>query len=237
MPFRFSKSAGFTLVAGSLVIAAGPAPAQHEGHQMPAQSPAAVTSQPLSPELVSACVEAQRRVALVADRANARLESARQSNNPAEMRSAIDDLQAALVEIRTQAETCSPLQSMADPHAGHSMGNMPPAAPVAPQAPVMQPGTPTPAPAAPKPPARPAATAPSSKVAPPTPDVNKLAAEPRLPVLPAKQEAVDPVCGMKVDPKTAPSASFRGQTYYFCSEGDKTTFLEDPAKYAKSVTR
>ncbi|MBI4284137.1 MAG: YHS domain-containing protein [Chloroflexi bacterium] len=28
----------------------------------------------------------------------------------------------------------------------------------------------------------------------------------------------DPVCGMKVDPKTAVTRSIAGKTYYFCSE-------------------
>src|SRR5829696_3207202 len=42
----------------------------------------------------------------------------------------------------------------------------------------------------------------------------------------------DPVCGMSVDPHTAKyTARHSGQPYYFCSEGCRTKFLADPARY------
>jgi xanthine dehydrogenase accessory factor len=34
---------------------------------------------------------------------------------------------------------------------------------------------------------------------------------------------------MAVDPQTAPSASYDDQTYYFCSEGCRDQFVNDPA--------
>jgi YHS domain-containing protein len=40
-----------------------------------------------------------------------------------------------------------------------------------------------------------------------------------------------PVCGMDVDPKVAPKSSFKGATYYFCSEDDKRTFDAAPDKF------
>ena len=44
--------------------------------------------------------------------------------------------------------------------------------------------------------------------------------------------AVDPVCGMKVDPHTAKHrAEHRGRTYYFCSAACREKFLADPARY------
>ncbi len=44
--------------------------------------------------------------------------------------------------------------------------------------------------------------------------------------------AVDPVCGMSVDPHSAKHrAEFGGLPYYFCSLGCKTKFETDPAKY------
>ncbi len=44
--------------------------------------------------------------------------------------------------------------------------------------------------------------------------------------------AVDPVCGMTVDPHTSEHrASHQGRTYYFCSAGCQTKFNADPAKY------
>lgn len=42
----------------------------------------------------------------------------------------------------------------------------------------------------------------------------------------------DPVCGMEVDKANAPTATFKGQTYYFCSEDDKAKFLKNPEQYA-----
>ncbi|WP_416193149.1 heavy metal translocating P-type ATPase [Nitrobacter sp. TKz-YC01] len=48
----------------------------------------------------------------------------------------------------------------------------------------------------------------------------------------AAATAVDPVCGMKVDPSTARhKLEHGGQTYYFCSERCRTKFEGDPAKY------
>ena len=45
----------------------------------------------------------------------------------------------------------------------------------------------------------------------------------------------DPVCGMEVDPKTAAGKSeYRGQTYFFCSNGCKKAFDKEPEKYAKA---
>ena len=62
----------------------------------------------------------------------------------------------------------------------------------------------------------------------------------RLPVMAAMpggemerhQSAIDPVCGMSVDPDQAEYRSFqKGETYYFCSAGCKETFDKDPGKY------
>ena len=44
--------------------------------------------------------------------------------------------------------------------------------------------------------------------------------------------AIDPVCGMSVDPASAEHRSIHdGQTYYFCSRGCKERFDKDPAKF------
>jgi uncharacterized membrane protein YraQ (UPF0718 family)/YHS domain-containing protein len=46
------------------------------------------------------------------------------------------------------------------------------------------------------------------------------------------KSALDPVCGMTVDPATATEkVEYAGSTYYFCSAGCKETFVKDPAKY------
>ncbi|HBL30657.1 MAG TPA: YHS domain-containing protein [Acidobacteria bacterium] len=45
----------------------------------------------------------------------------------------------------------------------------------------------------------------------------------------------DPVCGMKIDPKTAAGKStYAGKTYYFCSKDEKEKFDKDPEKYLKT---
>ncbi len=51
--------------------------------------------------------------------------------------------------------------------------------------------------------------------------------------------AIDPVCGMSVDPATARHrAVHAGRTYYFCSEGCRVAFVADPARYlAKTADR
>lgn len=44
--------------------------------------------------------------------------------------------------------------------------------------------------------------------------------------------AIDPVCGMQVDERSAAATyEYRGQTYYFCAPGCKAAFQKDPEKY------
>lgn len=45
--------------------------------------------------------------------------------------------------------------------------------------------------------------------------------------------ARDPVCGMDVDERKAAGTSvYRGRTYYFCSNGCKAAFDQEPERYA-----
>jgi YHS domain-containing protein len=47
----------------------------------------------------------------------------------------------------------------------------------------------------------------------------------------------DLVCGMDVDPKTAPAKTvYKGKTYYFCSSGCKADFDKEPDKYIDAAT-
>jgi P-type Cu+ transporter len=49
---------------------------------------------------------------------------------------------------------------------------------------------------------------------------------------PGSSKAIDPVCGMTVDPHTAKHRhDHLGRTYYFCSAGCRTKFIADPDKY------
>jgi YHS domain-containing protein len=44
--------------------------------------------------------------------------------------------------------------------------------------------------------------------------------------------AIDPVCGMEVDERTAVHTSeYQGQTYYFCAPGCKRSFDKNPEQY------
>ena len=44
--------------------------------------------------------------------------------------------------------------------------------------------------------------------------------------------AIDPVCGMEVDPATAEwKTDYKGQTYYFCAPGCQRSFEKEPEKY------
>ncbi len=46
--------------------------------------------------------------------------------------------------------------------------------------------------------------------------------------------AIDPVCKMEVDEKTAQFKSeYKGKNYYFCAPGCKKAFNENPKKYLK----
>lgn len=44
--------------------------------------------------------------------------------------------------------------------------------------------------------------------------------------------AIDPVCGMEVDPAAAKwTYEYNGKTYYFCGKGCMLEFRDDPEKY------
>jgi P-type Cu+ transporter len=50
--------------------------------------------------------------------------------------------------------------------------------------------------------------------------------------LPMSEQAIDPVCGMTVDPATAAaSSSYEGKTYYFCCTHCRQKFEADPQRY------
>ena len=47
--------------------------------------------------------------------------------------------------------------------------------------------------------------------------------------------AIDLVCGMEVDEKTAKfTAKYQGKTYYFCAPECKIVFEENPEKFIKN---
>ena len=54
---------------------------------------------------------------------------------------------------------------------------------------------------------------------------------------PTAEHPVCPVCGMDVDPATAPKSVFKDKTYYFCSQDDKETFDAAPDKFVNATQK
>ena len=47
-------------------------------------------------------------------------------------------------------------------------------------------------------------------------------------------DVTDPVCGMMVDPATAPSSEHAAEKYYFCCDGCRAAFAENPDRYLRA---
>lgn len=231
------KSAIRTAVAlVALLGRAGVSLAQHEGHQIGS----ARTGE-------GACLPNAKEGLRIVESANRRLEEARQTNSPQQMRAAISELQAALSEIRTQLSLCvrpaaggsgtpgmegmdhTGMKGM-DPPAmegmDHSkMGHDKPAAPKSEKPPsggVDHSKMGQEKPAAPK-----TGEPPSAEM-----DHSKLGSgKPASPSGAQAGDRVDPVCGMEVGSQATEKATYQGKTYYFCSRADREKFLSDPAKY------
>jgi YHS domain-containing protein len=105
----------FTAAVALLVTVNGAA-AQNEG---PQGSPGA-SSQGTAAQ-VAQCSQVQANVNAAIDMVVKRLEEARQTNSAAAMRAATDDVQAALLQVRSQLSPCGQMQApaSADVHAGH----------------------------------------------------------------------------------------------------------------------
>jgi YHS domain-containing protein len=107
----------------ALALAVGFTPnlawAQHEEHQAAAaQAPSAELTQ---------CLRVQPAIQNIIAAAMARAEAARLSNSPADLRAALDQLEAVLRDIRSQSAPCAAAAASADPHAGHTMPSKQPA--------------------------------------------------------------------------------------------------------------
>lgn len=102
-------------IALTSLFVPGVAVAQHDVDQAGAPQSSAEMAQ---------CAQAQPVVENIIAAAMARLESARQSNSAAEMRAAVDNLQGALRDIRTQLSPCAAAGAAAARQAGHTMPGM-----------------------------------------------------------------------------------------------------------------
>jgi len=132
----------------------------------------------------------------------------------------------------------------ADPHAGMNMPAAPAKAPAKrggrsaqkpgpadPHAGMNMPGAPAKTPA--KPAAKPAPATPGAKPAAP--------ADPHagMNMAPAGGATADDpkklTCAAAVDPDNAPSTTYKGKTYYFCSAADRLRFIMNPVAYLKGA--
>lgn len=204
-------------VLAALALVPAVASAQHEGHQAPGQP---APAQGANPAQVAACVESQQQTSALVDAANARLEMARQTNQPSAMRSALADLQTTLSTIRIQLATCTQLQTAAGMPPGHNMANMPGMhVPGAPNASV----TPSAAAAG-----TPAANSGSTQPAPAAPSAPAASATPKMVMVMTSMDPAKLQCPTKIDPDTAAKATYKGKTYYFCSTKERDEFLTNP---------
>jgi YHS domain-containing protein len=167
-----------------------------------------------------------------------RLEDARLTNSAAAMRDATDDLQAALLDIKTQLLPCSQLQvATANTMPGHIM---PPGIDSAtPVSPVSSGGGADPH-------AAHVIQAAPSGGATAVPEAAKGAVRAR-PLTPAATAEAAPVsagpptniadlkCRTETDQKTAPRMLYQGRMYYFCSEQERAEFAKNPGRYVTSA--
>jgi len=89
--------------------------------------PADRESKAAEPAPVS-CASAQDRAIGLIEAAANRLESARQTNQPAALRAALDDVHSTLAALRGHLTSCGLSAPVADPHAGHSAAPKSPSA-------------------------------------------------------------------------------------------------------------
>jgi len=196
-----------------------------------------VAQQPPGPPTTAAaevtqCAQAQMMVDQLLATAMQRLDSARQSNAAADLRAAVDSLQNTMRDARAQLAACASTQAAAPmDHSKMPMGAAPASKPADGQKPAL---------AAPMDHSKmPMGTTPATKTAPTKhgkPGASEAPVDHSKMPMGAPPEAdsqpVDPVCGLKVNPATAPQATHQGQIHYFCSEQHQQLFQKNPSKYS-----
>ena len=58
----------------------------------------------------------------------------------------------------------------------------------------------------------------------------------KAPAAVSANQAIDPICNMKVDKEKALKTTYEGATYYFCAEACLKKFNDDPKKHAVCCT-
>ena len=205
---------------------------------------------------VTQCAQAQMAVDQLLAAGMQRLDSARQSNAAADLRAAVDSVQNTMRDARAQLAACaattpaapmdhSKMPMGAAPMAMPATGAKPPVpapmdhskmpignAPAAKPATGAKPSAPAPMVHSKMPMRTPPAAKPDAVAKPPAPapmDHTKMGKD--MAPADAAAQAVDPVCGLKVDLGAAPRATHQGRTHYFCSEQHRDVFQKNPSKY------
>ena len=176
---------------------------------------------------VTQCAQAQMVVDQLLATAMQRLDSARQSNAAADLRAAVDSLQNTMRDARAQLAPCASTQAAAPmDHSKVPMSAAPTTSgqpvPAAPMDHSKMPMGTTPA----DKPTQPKGGKPDASQAPVDHSKMPMGASPE-----ATSQPVDPVCGLKVNPATAPQATHQGQVHYFCSAPHQQLFQKNPSKY------
>ena len=219
-----ARSIGIAVILG--VVASAPLRGAGPGEQQSAPPTTAAAE-------VTTCAQAQMVVDQLLAAAMLRVDAARQTNAATDLRAAVDSVQSTLREVRAQLAPCA--KAMAEQPMDHStmpMGTPTAAKPMAPAKPLAAPmdhskmPMATPPSAKPKPPVKPPASPMDHANMPMDHSKMDLAQSPGT-----TSQAVDPVCGLKVDPASAPKATYEGRAYSFCSERHQQLFQKDPAKY------
>lgn len=91
--------------------ATGSLAAHSEDRQMPGQAAGA----PSNMQLATACVQSEQRTLAILGQVSRRLDAAHRTDSPAEARTAIDDLQTALNQMRMATEACVGAPAAAEP--------------------------------------------------------------------------------------------------------------------------
>jgi len=210
------------------------------------------------------CMTAQSKVVVTATVARDRIEAARQSNDAAHLRAAVDEALIAITSLLAATEPCRsapapgmdhskmtapqpqpggaarPPAAEAAPHAGHAMPGAPAKPAAAPAA--GRSAKPAPKPADPhagmKMPAATPAQKPAQEPA-PKPAQKPAGHEGMNMAPPGTATAVvqDPKalkCPQPVNPENVPTATYKGKPYYFCTAAERLRFLLNPETYLKA---
>lgn len=179
------------LAIGAALLLGGSALAQQE----PQQKPPTTQGKPQMSmdDMMKGCREHCAQTSASIDRMTQSMDEAKQSNDPAKMRAALDQAQKPLADMKQHMDMCMNMMSMMQNMKG--MGGM------------MGGG------------------------------MGGMMSGKEAPRMATSPEQLDPVCQMKVDPKTAPQTTYKGTTYYFCSDADKATFLKNPDMYVKKAPK